>query len=278
MRSARLPVVKSAPRAIWAIRSRSYSSRSIGMKRSAIEIITAISWEGIPTRCKRPEQPLDPADQIGGKRGHRQDRGDDDETGKLPCDISPLGKPLLCDPERQGRKRKQRPAFGQKQMHEENERHEDRDRPHRRRRLRERQAGGRKDEGEKETDQGDSCRRRRENEETHQDDGNDFHPRIETMDDRLPRQVLTQVDHGAKPSLMADPRRDIEADGLQKFGMAEYFSRRPLDQDAAPWSMTTIRSAPATSRMSWAMWMIAIPSRCSLRMMSRTRCFPAGSR
>ena len=51
MRSARLPVVKSAPRAIWAIRSRSYSSRSIGMKRSAIEIITAMSCEGIPTRC-----------------------------------------------------------------------------------------------------------------------------------------------------------------------------------------------------------------------------------
>ena len=86
-------------------------------------------------------------------------------------------------------------------------------------------------DGEKETDQGDSCRRRRENEEAHQDDGKDFHPRIETMDDRLARQVLTQVDHDAKPSLMADPRRDIEADGLQKFGMAEYFSRRPLDQD-----------------------------------------------
>ena len=46
-----LPVVKSAPRAICAIRSRSYSSRSIGRKRSAMAIITAISWEGIPTRA-----------------------------------------------------------------------------------------------------------------------------------------------------------------------------------------------------------------------------------
>ena len=78
------PVEKSAPRAICAIRSRSYSSRSIGRKRSAIAIITAISWEGIPTRAERPEQPLDPPDQIGRERGHREDRGADHESGELP--------------------------------------------------------------------------------------------------------------------------------------------------------------------------------------------------
>ena len=149
----------------------------------------------------------------------------------MPRHISPLDKPLLRDPERQGGERKQRPAFGQKQVHEENERHEDRDRPDRRRGPRKRQTGGRKDEGEKETDQGDSRRRRGENEGAHRDDGKDLHPGIETMDDRRSRQILTQGDHGSSPLFMADPRGDVETDGPQKLPMAEHLGRCSLDQD-----------------------------------------------
>ena len=51
-RCHRLPLVKLAPRAVWAFMMRSVSSSSVGMKRRAMVIIMASSWAGTPTRLK----------------------------------------------------------------------------------------------------------------------------------------------------------------------------------------------------------------------------------
>ena len=49
-RCQRLPFTKSAPREDWAFMMRSVSSKSVGMKRSAMVIIMASSCAGTPKR------------------------------------------------------------------------------------------------------------------------------------------------------------------------------------------------------------------------------------
>ena len=50
-RANRLPLSKSAPRAIWAFMILSVSSSRVGMNRRAMVIIIASSWAGKPIRA-----------------------------------------------------------------------------------------------------------------------------------------------------------------------------------------------------------------------------------